>query len=213
MQGDGHPGWPARLGGLTVPAGTVTLRSPRLWDGPDWSRIRLAERDHLQAWEPSSPEGWEQRNALFSWPGQWAGMRRLARHGTALPFVILVDGVFAGQVTVGNIVRGALCSGWIGYWVSRRLTRGGVASAAVALAVDHCFGAAGLHRLEATVRPDNEASLRVLEKTGFRREGLFRRYLYVAEMWRDHVCLAITAEDVADGAATALVRAGRADWE
>ncbi|MBB5910503.1 GNAT family N-acetyltransferase [Actinoalloteichus hymeniacidonis] len=212
MQGDGHPGWPARLSGLVVPAGTVTLRTPRLWDGPEWSQIRLAERDHLETWEPSAPEGWEQRNTLLSWPGQWGAMRRLARHGSTLPFAILVDGRFVGQITVGNIVRGALCSGWVGYWVSRTMTGGGVGTAALAMVVDHCFGAAELHRLEATVRPDNAASLRILEKVGFRREGLFERYLYVAEMWRDHLCLAITAEDVRESASAALVRAGSAEW-
>ena len=72
-------------------------------------------------------------------------------------------------------------------------------TAAVALAVDHCLGPVGLHRLEATVRPENAASLRVLAKLGFREEGMFRRYLDVDGAWRDHLCFAITTEDLPTG--------------
>lgn len=128
----------------------------------------------------------------------------------SLPFVITVDGQFAGQVTVGNVVRGALCSAWIGYWVASGLAGGGVATAAVALVVDHSFAAAGLHRLEATVRPENAASLRVLAKLGFRQEGLFQRYLEVDGDWRDHLCFALTVEDAPTGLVPRLVASGRA---
>jgi ribosomal-protein-alanine N-acetyltransferase len=127
-----------------------------------------------------------------------------------LPFVITVDGQLAGQVTIGNVIRGSLCSAWVGYWVASHVIGGGVAPAAVALVVDHCFMTAGLHRIEATVRPENMASLRVLEKLGFREEGLFRRYLDVAGGWRDHLCLAVTTEDVPDGLVARLLADGRA---
>ncbi|GAA0512368.1 ribosomal-protein-alanine N-acetyltransferase [Saccharopolyspora subtropica] len=205
-----HPGWPARLGPLLTARGTVLLRPPRLRDAGPWSQARLRDRTYLQQWEPTAVGGWQERNALMAWPAQWASLRGMARRGQALPFSITVDGEFAGQLTVGNIVRGALRSGWLGYWVTERLAGGGVATAAVALAVDHCFGPAGLHRLEATVRPENLRSVRVLEKSGFRREGLFLRYLDVAGAWRDHYVYALTVEEVPEGAVTALIRAGRA---
>ncbi|MCP2271709.1 Acetyltransferase (GNAT) domain-containing protein [Actinokineospora diospyrosa] len=128
----------------------------------------------------------------------------------SLPFVITVDGQFAGQVTVGNVIRGSLCSAWVGYWVAADTVGGGVATAATAMVVDHCFIAAGLHRVEATVRPENAASLRVLEKLGFRHEGLFRRYLDVAGAWRDHLCLAVTTEDIPTGLVSRLIAAGKA---
>jgi [ribosomal protein S5]-alanine N-acetyltransferase len=108
------------------------------------------------------------------------------------------------------VVRGALRSAWIGYWVGSHCVRGGVASAAVALVVDHCFASAGLHRLDATVRPENVASLRVLAKLGFREEGLFRRYLDVAGAWRDHLCFALTAEETGMGLVARLVEQGKA---
>ena len=83
-------------------------------------------------------------------------------------------------------------------------------TAAVALVVDHCFGPVGLHRLEATVRPENAASLRVLAKLGFREEGLFRRYLDVDGGWRDHFCFALTVEELPPGGLVGRLRRGGA---
>jgi RimJ/RimL family protein N-acetyltransferase len=100
-----------------------------------------------------------------------------------LPYVIELDGRFQGQLTIGNVAHGALRSAWIGYWVSSEVTGAGVATGALALGLDHCFGPVGLHRVEATVRPENIASRRVLAKVGFREEGLLRRYLNVDGAW------------------------------
>ncbi|SDO93713.1 ribosomal-protein-alanine N-acetyltransferase [Actinopolyspora xinjiangensis] len=205
-----HPGWPARLGPLLVTAGRVALRPPRLRDAAAWSEVRLRDRDYLRRWEPTGGD-WNQRNTSTAWFGQWGALRRMARRGHVLPFVITLDDALVGQLTVGNIIRGALRSGWIGYWVSRSSAGAGVATTAVALAVDHCFGPVGLHRLEATVRPENTPSVRVLEKSGFRREGLFERYLDVAGAWRDHLVYALTREEIPEGAVPALIRAGRAE--
>lgn len=205
-----HPGWPARLGPLRVGAGVLEVRKPRLLDANVWGSVRRRDRRHLEAWEPTTPGDWDGNNSAFAWPGQWSTLRSLARRGMSLPFVITVDGQLAGQVTVGNIVRGSLCSAWIGYWVGTHVVGGGVATAAAALVVDHCFTTAGLHRLEATVRPENAPSIRVLTKLGFREEGLFRRYLDVAGTWRDHFCFALTTEDVPSGLVNRLVAEGRA---
>lgn len=205
-----HPGWPAMLGRLRVPGGLVGLRPVRLRDGGAWSAIRSRDEAHLAPWEPYAAGSWAQRHTPAEWPARWYGLRRLGRSGLGLPFAITVDGRFAGQVMVGNVVRDPLWSAYVGYWLDSRLTRGGVTTAAVALVVDHCFGPVGLHRLEATVRPENEASRRVLDKLGFREEGLFRRYLNVEGEWRDHLCYALTVEDLDAGAVYRLIRAGRA---
>lgn len=158
------------------------------------------------------PGTWSQRHSSAEWPGRWMLLRSAARRGAALPFAITVEGRLAGHVMIGNVVREPLLSGYVGYWCDQRLTGRGVTTAAVALAVDHCFGPVGLHRLEATVRPENAASRRVLEKLGFREEGLFRRYLDVAGAWRDHLCFALTVEDLpAVGLTGRLVAQGRAE--
>jgi ribosomal-protein-alanine N-acetyltransferase len=129
-----------------------------------------------------------------------------------LPFVIELDGEFCGQLTIGNVTHGALRSAWIGYWVASAHTGKGVATAALALGTDHCFGAVHLHRVEATVRPENAASRRVLEKVGFREEGLLRRYLDVDGAWRDHLLYAITAEEVSGSLTSTLISRGAARW-
>lgn len=206
-----HPGWPARLGSLRVPAGLVAARPVWLRDGGEWSAIRIRDERHLTPWEPTMPGGWAQRNAAVEWPGRWLALRSAGRRGVALPFAVTLDGRFVGHVMIGNVVREPLLSGYVGYWLDARATGGGVTTAAVALVVDHCFGPVGLHRLEATVRPENAASMRVLEKLGFRQEGLFRRYLDVDGAWRDHLCYALTADETLRvGLAARLVAAGRA---
>ena len=126
--------------------------------------------------------------------------------------VIELDGRFCGQLTVGNIVRGALRSAWIGYWVEKEVDGRGVATAALALGLDHCFGPVGLHRVEATVRPENEPSRAVLRNVGFREEGVLQRYLDVDGRWRDHLLVAMTVEEVPGSVADRLVRSGRATW-
>lgn len=208
--GGRHPGWPAVLGGLRVPAGEVGLRPIRLRDATVWSRLRLRDVHHLQPWEPTAPGTWTDRHAMLSWPAQCTSLRSMARRGHALPFAITLNGAFCGQFTVGNVVRGALLSAWVGYWVAFDAIGGGVATAATALGVDHCFGPVGLHRVEATVRPENLASRRVLAKLGFREEGLHERYLEVGGSWRDHLVYALTEEDAPNGLVTRLIRAGRA---
>jgi ribosomal-protein-alanine N-acetyltransferase len=205
-----HPGWPSRLGPIRVAAGDIALRPVRLRDASAWSRLRLHDEAYLRRWEPEAPGSWAQRYTPTAWPMHCAGMRAIARRGQALPFTITLDGRLVGQLTLGNVVRGALRSAWVGYWVESGVAGCGVATGAVALAVDHAFGAVGLHRIEATVRPENAASLRVLGKLGFREEGLLQRYLEVDGAWRDHQLLAVTSEEVGSGLVARLMREGRA---
>ena len=136
-------------------------------------------------------------------PTTYAAMvRRLrseAREGRSLPFALIVDGAFAGQVTVGGISRGSLLSAYIGYWIDERMAGRGIMPTAVALATDHCFSEVGLHRIEINIRPENSASLRVVEKLGFRQEGIRERYLHIDGDWRDHLTFALCAEEVPGG--------------
>jgi ribosomal-protein-alanine N-acetyltransferase len=200
------------VGPLRVRAGLVRLRPIRLRDAAQWSRLRLGDRAHLEPWEPAAEMNWEVRHALSSWPSICAGLRSEARKGRMLPFAIELDGDFCGQLTIGNITHGALRSAWIGYWVAKAVNGGGVATAALALGLDHGLGPVMLHRIEATVRPENAASRAVLAKVGFREEGLLKRYLEVDGAWRDHLLVALTAEELDGSATSTLVRAGRASW-
>lgn len=190
----------------------MRLRPVRMRDGAQWSRARLAERSHLEPWEPTGELDWTVRHSVSAWPTMYSGLRSEARKGRMLPYVIELDGRFAGQLTVGNVTHGALQSAWIGYWVSREVTGSGVATGALALGLDHSFGPVGLHRVEATVRPENEASRRVLAKVGFREEGLLKRYLDVDGAWRDHLLVAMTVEETDGSVAARLVQRGLAQW-
>ena len=126
-------------------------------------------------------------------------LRGQARKGQIMPFVVTLDGALVGQLTVGGITHGSLCSAHVGYWIDARVAGRGVIPTAVALAVDHCFLVLQLHRIEVNIRPENTASLRVVEKLGFREEGLRRRYLHIAGEWRDHRAFVLTTEDVPEG--------------
>ena len=205
-----HPGWPATVGPLRVTSGLVTLRPIRLRDGQTWSRLRIRNQNQLLPWEPTGPGQWDRRHQPSSWGPLHSVLKAEGKRGTMLPFVIELDGEYVGQLTVGNIQRGAVRSAWIGYWVDRDHTGNGVAAASVALGVDHCFGPVGLHRMDATVQPDNAASQAVLRRVGFREEGLLRRYMDVNGRWRDHLLFGLTVEELDGGAVAALIRDGRA---
>ncbi|MGZ4508406.1 MAG: GNAT family N-acetyltransferase [Blastococcus sp.] len=189
-----HPGWPARLAW-----GPVELHPLRRGDAAEWSRIRQENEAWLGPWEPTLGVPWRERNTPAAYRAMRRAVARRARLGTSLPFAIRVEGRLAGQVTVDNIVRGALRSGYLGYWVDRSVAGRGMASLAVALVCDHAFTQVGLHRLQADIRPENLRSQRLVERLGFRHEGLLRRYLDIDGDWRDHLSYALLAEDVPGG--------------
>lgn len=189
-----HPGWPARLSW-----GPVELHPPRRRDAAEWSRLRMANEDWLRPWEPSSTIPWHLRHSAAAYRTMRRAVVRRARLGTSVPFAVRVEGRLAGQVTVDNIVRGALRSGYLGYWIDRSVAGRGMASLAVALVCDHAFASVGLHRVQADIRPENGPSQRLVERLGFRREGLLRRYLDIDGAWRDHVAYGLLVEDVPGG--------------
>lgn len=186
-----HPGWPVQLA-----AGPVVLRAPRLRDGRAWSEVRLRNESWLKQWEPTSPHSWAERHAMTAWPPLMSALRKAGRNGTMLPFTIVYGGRLVGQMNVSNVVHGALRSCTVGYWVDGAMAGRGIAPTALALAIDHCFAAVGLHRVEIDIRPENGPSLRVVEKLGMRREGYYERYLDIDGRWRDHVAFAVTVEEL-----------------
>jgi ribosomal-protein-alanine N-acetyltransferase len=184
-------GWPA-----TLREGRVALRPIRRSDRDAWSRVRTVNRDWLAPWEATPPRD---LGPPVSFTTMVTSLRRQARRGQLLPFVVTLDGDLVGQLTVGGITYGSLCSAHIGYWVDSRVAGRGVMPTAVALAVDHCFLVLRLHRVEVNIRPENAASLRVVEKLGFREEGMRSSFLHIAGEWRDHRSFALTADEVPDG--------------
>ena len=177
----------------------MLVRPLRRRDAAAWTEVRVRNEAWLAPWEgrPESalPATWADRHSGGVFHAMLRRGRQDARAGRALPFAVLVDGRLAGQVTVSSVVRGAFDSASVGYWVDERVAGRGVTPTALALVLDHCFRDVGLHRVEASVRPENARSLRVVRKLGFREEGLHRRFLFIDGIWRDHLCFSLLRED------------------
>lgn len=179
----------------TLRDGATLLRPIRVRDARALERELIESRSWLRPWEATSPV------APMSWDtkGSIRGILAAARAGQGLPFVIETEGRLAGQLNVSGMSYGSLSSAAIGYWVGESFAGRGLTPTAVALATDHVFFTVGLHRMEICIRPENAASLRVVEKLGFRYEGLRRRYIHINGDWRDHFCFGLTVEEVPAG--------------
>jgi len=188
----GSPAWPAVL-----TSGEVRVRPLRRSDSAAWRDARRRNAAWLAPWDATPPPGSEPRPTSFG--GLVRRLHRQARAGTTYPFAIDVEGRFAGQVTVNNIVRGSAQFASVGYWLDREYAGRGVMPRAVALVIDHCFTRAGLHRIEVAIRPENSNSLRVVEKLGLRQIGFAPAYLHIDGEWRDHRLYAITVEECPEG--------------
>ena len=188
--------WP-----LVLQHGDVQLRPLKAGDRKAYEEVRHANRDWLSPWDATNPSGMTAKPGFFD---VMRGARRQARAGTSLSLAIEFEGRFVGQATLGNIVWGSLRQGYIGYWIDSRVAGRGVTPTAVAMLTDHALLDMELHRIEINIRPENQASIRVVEKLGYHREGLRPRYLHIAGDWRDHVCYVMTAEQLPAGGITRL---------
>ncbi len=193
--------WP-----VTLTEEGVTLRPLRRRDRAQWQRLRAENTGWLQRWEATSPGG----EPPQSFAAYVRDLRVHGRDGTGLPFVVDVGDELIGQLSVSTIVRGSFLSASVGYWISRHMAGRGITPMAVAMACDYAWFELGLHRIEINIRPENAPSLRVVDKLGFRDEGLRRRFLHIAGDWRDHRSFALTAEEVPGGLVRRLRERGHA---
>lgn len=186
--------WPVRLAGRTPTGIAVTLRPLVLADEPVFHEVRRLNAAWLEPWDATLPGP----------PTPLRGFPELVRHheadavaGRSLPFVVEVDRRLVGQISASTITLGSFRSCSLGYWVSRSVAGRMVIPTSIAMVGDHLFGSMGLHRIEVNIRPENDASLAVVRKLGFRDEGVRRRMLHIDGDWRDHRSFALTIEDLA----------------
>lgn len=209
-------GWPATLSEPELLAAPVVLRPVGVSDARTWHEIRGANALWLSPWEPTNPDVPANpedplrrsrsnpyvsfaRRTVF-WGLAWMVRSRWqSGHGGAVIWVVCYGGQVAGQLRLFSAEWGPNRSAKVGYWIDEKFAGLGIMPTALAMAVDHSFSVMGLHRIEASIRPDNKASRRVVEKIGFREEGLRLREVHIDGAWRDHICYAITVEDVPDG--------------
>ena len=184
--------WIAADHDLRLQGPGVRLRPHRASDYAEWAALRSGSREFLQPWEPTWPAD-DLTRAAFR--------RRLSAYvhdierGAAYPFLVFrqTDDAMVGGITVSNIRRGVAQMGALGYWIGEPFARRGHTVAAVGAVRDFCFARLGLHRIEAACIPTNEASQRVLLRTGFKPEGLARAYLRINGIWRDHLLFGMVA--------------------
>jgi [ribosomal protein S5]-alanine N-acetyltransferase len=164
----------------------VILRAPQATDHAEWAALREQSRDFLTPWEPIWPTDDLSRSAF---------RRRIRRYTEDLrtdqSYAFLIfrsnDGRMVGGLTLANVRRGVAQAGSLGYWMGFPYARQGYMTAAVRAVIPFAFSTLRLHRLEAACIPTNSASIRLLENTGFVREGYAREYLCINGIWQDHL--------------------------
>jgi ribosomal-protein-alanine N-acetyltransferase len=175
--------------------GDVNLRIVKTRDAKRLERLILGNREWLRPWEATNPSG---ANS-FDIKAQVRGLIRQMKDDQGLPFVIEYRGEVVGQLNVSNILYGSVGSAILGYWIAPEFAGKQITPTAVALASDYLLNIIGLHRVEIDIRPENTASLRIVEKLGLRFEGTKERYIHINGDWRDHFVFAVTAEEVPEG--------------
>lgn len=185
--------------------GVVRMRPLRHRDAAAWERLRRENHRWLSRWEATAPEPDARRPTFGQYVREQA---RAARRGLGYSFGIEVDGELVGHLTISSVTLGSLRGCAIGYWIGEQWAGRGLTPRAVALASDFCFFQLGLHRVEINIRPENAPSLRVVEKLGFRDEGVRVRYLHIDGVWCDHRTFALTREEIGDGLVARLAARG-----
>ncbi len=172
----------------------VNLRPPQMADFEEWTALRSASRDFLVPWEPTWPAD-DLARASFR--------RRLKRYAedwrTDQSYAFFIfrkeDNVLVGGLTLASVRRGVAQAGSLGYWMGEPFVRRGHMTAAVKAVLPFTFSTLRLHRVEAACIPTNTASIRLLERAGFTREGYARQYLCINGTWHDHLLFARLRDD------------------
>jgi [ribosomal protein S5]-alanine N-acetyltransferase len=167
----------------------VTLRTPQMTDYNEWAALREASRAFLTPWEPTWPADDLTRGSFRRRIRRYAEDLRTDQ-GYAFLIVRNADGVLVGGLTLANIRRGVAQAASLGYWMGLPYVRSGYMTAGVCAVIPFAFTTLRLHRLEAACIPTNAGSIRLLEKTGFVREGYAREYLCINGIWQDHLLYA-----------------------
>jgi [ribosomal protein S5]-alanine N-acetyltransferase len=167
----------------------IVLRPPMHSDFNPWSTLRRDSEPFLAKWEPSWAEDHLTRRA-FTNRVYWAN--RAIHNGSAVPLFLIrrKDDMLIGAITLDNIRRGPAQAGTLGYWIGEPFARQGYMREAITAIVHHAFDRLDLSRIEAACLPENQASRGLLERSGFKYEGVAQSYLQIDGRWRTHVLYA-----------------------
>lgn len=173
----------------------VYLRYPAMQDYAAWAELRALSRHHLSPWEPQWARDELTRS---SFRRRLRAAQREARDDLGYSYLIFAETPLrlVGGLNVSNLRRGIAQTASIGYWIGAPYTGRGLMTDAVRAVAAFAFSNLRLHRLEAACLPTNAASMRVLEKAGFRHEGRARQYLKIDGRWQDHNLYALLHDDL-----------------
>jgi [ribosomal protein S5]-alanine N-acetyltransferase len=161
-----------------------------------WSEVRIRNADWLLKWEPRAAGGQgDPTRDRSAFDLRCANRERDRQMGVAYSFGLFVDGSFAGEINLNNLVRGAFQNATIGYWIDQARAGNAYMSEAVVVLAKFAFENLHLHRCEINIIPRNTNSRRVMEKLAIREEGVAIRYLEINGIWEDHVNFGLTVEE------------------
>ncbi len=191
----GHPSMPPSTG-LRLYGKRIVLRPLMVTDFPQWTEVRVRNEQWLVPWEPLRnqhlADPTRDRDAFAS---RCSARDRERQLGNAFGFGVFVDDVFAGEVNLNNIIRGALQNGTVGYWIDRNHAGHRYIAEGVVVVARFAFEELNLHRLEICIVPRNRNSRRVMEVLEVREEGVAERYLEINGVWEDHMRFGLTTEE------------------
>lgn len=192
-----HPAAAPHLRGpLRLFGRRIMLRPLTAHDFSSWREVRGRNEAWLTPWEPQRPptqlDPTTNRDAYLA---RCAARERDSSAGLTYGFGLFVDQQFSGEVNLNHVLRGAMQSATIGYWIDRDLAGRGLMAESVVVAARFAFEQLDLHRIEICIVPRNTNSRRVMEKLEIREEGVAQRYLEINGSWEDHVRYGFTFEE------------------
>ena len=163
-------------------------------DARDLLKLYRDNQSFLQPWEPHRPEGFfTLENIRFIIHSDQEAAR--ADEAYAFGLFRAENDQLIGRYRLSWVMRGFAETCNLGYFLAEEFNKRGYSTRAVRRVVQFAFEELGLHRVAAATLLHNLGSQKVLEKVGFRREGLAQRYLKINNRWEDHYLFAITSEE------------------
>lgn len=190
-----HPAG-AQVTNLRLHGQRIMMRPLVPSDHSAWSEVRLRNGEWLLVWEPKRSEYIaDPANDYQAFERRCAARDRERMAGTSYTLGLFIENLFAGEVNLNNVVRGAMQTGTVGYWIDRKHAGHGYVAEGVAALSCFAFDELKLHRIEVCIIPRNSNSRKVMEKLKFRQEGLAEKFLEINGVWEDHLRYGFTIEE------------------
>ena len=171
----------------------VELRGPNYSDFDQWRHLRENSKTFLELWEPKRGNDFFKRRA-FNNRVKWA--KKSSQAGQAYQFFIFDKfQTLLGSITIDNIRKDPSNAATLGYWLGKEYTGKGFMREAVLIIIDFSFTTLNISRLEAATLPENKSSRGLLERVGFKYEGVGQSYLEINGRWRNHVLYGLLRND------------------